>query len=252
MRPWPISPNRSKRPCHSGSANATDWVTRRHLPRKPHTCVCLGGSSGGSVQFPVLGPLRIWYRISMGLQWPHTASALSSASGWFSDGSGWLAADKALCPLHLRARRVCLASGSSCNVVCPVVPRVLFVPLVLLWYVFRNEVRFRFNVHHHLESCPLQGFTAHPNPWAKRYPRGGLGTNLRLPRRSLSVIFLLAGGLGRLGCFGLVLSDSSLFPISDPPAPIRRTRTWWTSFLRSLQPCARWGPCRTLWGVDRS
>ena len=190
MRPWPISPNRSKRPCHSGSANATDWVTRRHLPRKPHTCVCLGGSSGGSVQFPVLGPLRIWYRISMGLQWPHTASALSSASGWFSDGSGWLAADKALCPLHLRARRVCLASGSSCNVVCPVVPRVLFVPLVLLWYVFRNEVRFRFNVHHHLESCPLQGFTAHPNPWAKRYPRGGLGTNLRLPRRSLSVIFV--------------------------------------------------------------
>ena len=189
MRPWPISPNRSKRPCHSGSANATDWVTRRHLPRKPHTCVCLGGSSGGSVQFPVLGPLRIWYRISMGLQWPHTASALSSASGWFSDGSGWLAADKALCPLHLRARRVCLASGSSCNVVCPVVPRVLFVPLVLLWYVFRNEVRFRLNVHHHLESCPLQGFTAHPNPWAKRYPRGGLGTNLRLPRRSLSVIW---------------------------------------------------------------
>ena len=188
MRPWPISPNRSKRPCHSGSANATDWVTRRHLPRKPHTCVCLGGSSGGSVQFPVLGPLRIWYRISMGLQWPHTASALSSASGWFSDGSGWLAADKALFPLHIRARRVCLASGSSCNVVCPVVPRVLFVPLVLLWYVFRNEVRFRLNVHHHLESCPLQGFTAHPNPWAKRYPRGGLGTNLRLPRRSLSVM----------------------------------------------------------------
>ena len=154
MRPWPISPNRSKRPCHSGSANATDWVTRRHLPRKPHSCVCLGGSSGDSVQFPVLGPLRIWYRISMGLQWPHTASALSSASGWFSDGSGWLAADKALCPLHLRARRVCLASGSSCNVVCPVVPRVLFVPLYCCGMCL--EMKFDF-----VSTCTTTSSHAH-------------------------------------------------------------------------------------------
>ena len=76
-----------------GSANAADWLTPSSDARTPASAlVDLAGVPRSFLPPFVYGTLSAW---------AHTASAPSPA--WFTNGSGWLAADEALFPPHMRA-----------------------------------------------------------------------------------------------------------------------------------------------------